>query len=109
MAVSLGGFFILRWSLFIAPRGYSQVSSLNKVGLVETQKGGDLFMSCLDHLLPFIDNGGRRLYIERRRDSKIAGRIPERRTKERRINYDRRKTQNTGELRVKERRAFISK
>jgi hypothetical protein len=29
-------------------------------------------MSCLDHLLPFIDNGGRRLYIERRRDSKIA-------------------------------------
>jgi hypothetical protein len=67
-------------------------------------------MSCLDHLLPFIDNGGRRLYIERRRDSKIAGRIPERRTcKERRINYDRRKMQNTERLRVIERRAFISK
>jgi hypothetical protein len=38
-------------------------------------------MSCLDHLLPFIDNGGRRLYIERRRDSKIARlRVQERRT-----------------------------
>jgi hypothetical protein len=65
-------------------------------------------MSCLDHLLPFIDNGGRRLYIERRRDSKIASRIPERRTKERRINYDRRKTQNTERLRVQERRTLAS-
>ena len=66
-------------------------------------------MSYLDHLLPFIDNGGRRLYVERRRDSKIAGRIPERRTyKERRINYDRRKTQNTKRISVIERRAFLS-
>jgi hypothetical protein len=53
---------------------------------------GVLTMSCLDHLLPFIDNGGRRSYVERRRNSKLA-RIPERRTgKERRIIYDRRKT-----------------
>ena len=67
-------------------------------------------MSCLDHLLPFIDNGGRRLYVERRRNSKIAGRIPERRSyKERRINYDRRKTQNTERLRGIERRAFLSR
>jgi hypothetical protein len=67
-------------------------------------------VSCLDHLLPFIDNGGRRLYIERRRDSKIAARIPERRKyKERRINYDRRKTQNTERLRGIERRAFLSR
>lgn len=67
-------------------------------------------MNCLDHLLPFIDNGGRRLYVERRRDSKIAGRIPERRTyKKRRINYDRRKTQNTERLRGIERRAFLSR
>jgi hypothetical protein len=67
-------------------------------------------MSCLDHLLPFIDNGGRRLYVERRRDSKIAARIPERRTyKERRINYDRRKTQNTERLRGIECRAFLSR
>jgi hypothetical protein len=67
-------------------------------------------MSYLDHLLPFIDNGGRRLYIERRRDSKIAARIPERRTnKKRRINYDRRKTQNTERLRGIERRAFLSR
>jgi hypothetical protein len=66
-------------------------------------------MNCLDHLLPFIDNGGRRLYLERRRDSKIVGRIPERRTyKERRINYDRRKTQNTKRIPVIERRAFLS-
>jgi hypothetical protein len=67
-------------------------------------------MSYLDHLLPFIDNGGRRLYVERRRDSKIAARIPERRTyKKRRINYDRRKTQNTERLRGIERRAFLSR
>ena len=67
-------------------------------------------MNCLDHLLPFIDNGGRRLYVERRRDSKIAGRIPERRTyKERRINYDRRKPQNTERIPVIERRAFYSR
>jgi hypothetical protein len=67
-------------------------------------------MSCLDHLLPFIDNGGRRLYVERRRDSKIAARIPERRTyKKRRINYDRRKTQNTERIRGIERRAFLSR
>jgi hypothetical protein len=49
-------------------------------------------MNCLDHLLPVIDNGGRRSYSERRRNSKIAGRIPERRAnKERRLNFDRRK------------------
>jgi hypothetical protein len=67
-------------------------------------------MSYLDHLLPFIDNGGRRLYVERRRDSKIAARIPERRAyKKRRINYDRRKTQNTERLRGIERRAFLSR
>jgi hypothetical protein len=67
-------------------------------------------MSYLDHLLPFIDNGGRRLYVERRRNSKIAARIPERRTyKKRRINYDRRKTQNTERLRGIERRAFLSR
>ena len=67
-------------------------------------------MSYLDHLLSFIDNGGRRLYVERRRDSKIAARIPERRTyKKRRINYDRRKTQNTERLRGIERRAFLSR
>jgi|GEM_PF-1167237 len=47
-------------------------------------------MGCLDHLLPFIDNGGRRSYVERRRNSKLA-RIPERRAgKERRVVYDRR-------------------
>jgi hypothetical protein len=62
-------------------------------------------MNCLDHLLPFIDNGGRRSYFERRRNSKIAGRIPERRTyKERRINYDRRKTKDTRVIMVSERR-----
>ena len=49
-------------------------------------------MNGLDHLLVFIDNGGRRSCVERRRNSKLA-RIPERRTcKERRTIYDRRKT-----------------
>ena len=49
-------------------------------------------MNCLDHLIPVIDNGGRRSYVERRRNSKLA-RIPDRRTgKERRIIYDRRDT-----------------
>jgi len=62
-------------------------------------------MNCLDHLLPFIDNGGRRSYIERRCNSKIVARIPERRTyKERRINYDRRKTYSVRAFPVPERR-----
>ena len=61
-------------------------------------------MNCLDHLLPFVDNGGRRSYVERRRNLKLA-RIPQRRTyKDRRINYDRRKTKNIGEIMVPERR-----
>jgi len=50
-------------------------------------------VNCLDHLLPFVDNGGKRSNVDRRRNSKIAARIPERRTgKDRRINDDRRKT-----------------
>jgi hypothetical protein len=50
-------------------------------------------VNCLDHLLPFVDNGGNRSNVDRRRNSKIAARIPERRTgKDRRINDDRRKT-----------------
>jgi len=48
-------------------------------------------MNSLDHLLVYVDNGGRRSYVERRRNSKLA-RIPERRTyKDRRSIYDRRK------------------
>ena len=65
-------------------------------------------MNYLDHLLPFIDNGGRRLYAERRRNSKIAGRIPDRRShKERRINYDRREVQNGRQPIRAERRALL--
>ena len=61
-------------------------------------------MNCLDHLLIFVDNGGRRSHVERRHNSKLA-RIPQRRTyKERRINYDRRKTKNIREIMVAERR-----
>jgi len=61
----------------------------------------------LDHLLHFIDNGGRRSYIERRHNSKLA-RIPDRRKyKERRINYDRRKDQNSRQLMRPERRAIV--
>ena len=61
-------------------------------------------MSGLDHLIPFIDNGGRRSNIERRRNSKLT-RIPQRRThKERRIIFDRRKTHYIRGLMAKERR-----
>jgi hypothetical protein len=71
------------------------------------KKKGNLTVSGLDHLLPFIDNGGRRSYVERRCNSKLA-RIPERRTyKERRINYDRRKDQNSRQLMRAERRAVF--
>ena len=70
----------------------------------QTRKG-NLTMSSLDHLLPFIDNGGRRSYVERRRNSKLA-RIPQRRTfKERRIVNDRRKDQNSRQPMRAERRA----
>ena len=64
-------------------------------------------MSGLDHLLIFIDNGGRRSHIERRRNSRLAP-IPERRTgKERRINDERRKIQNGRQLMRPERRACL--
>jgi len=64
-------------------------------------------VSGLDHLIPFIDNGGRRLCVERRRNLKLA-RIPDRRTyKERRINYDRRKDQNRRQPMRSERREIF--
>jgi hypothetical protein len=66
--------------------------SLVLVEIKNKQTKGDLTVNGLDHLLVFIDNGGRRSHIERRRNSKLA-RIPDRRTnKERRTIYDRRKT-----------------
>jgi hypothetical protein len=64
-------------------------------------------MSGLDELLPLIDNGGRRSYCERRRYLKLVL-IPEkRRNNDRRINYDRRKTQNRERLMGPERRAVF--
>ena len=64
-------------------------------------------MCGLDELLPLIDNGGRRSHIERRRNSKLA-RIPQRRTnKDRRINSERRKAQNSRRLKGQERRAWF--
>jgi hypothetical protein len=82
----------------------------HKFGVFEIKKTkGCLKMSDLDHLLIFIDNGGRRSYIERRRNSRLA-RISERRTgKERRINHDRRKIQNGSQLMRPERRKFLDK
>ena len=66
-------------------------------------------MNCLDHLLVYVDNGGRRSYVERRRNSKLA-RIPERRTyKDRRSIYDRRKNlryESTYGFRGSERKMF---
>ena len=61
-------------------------------------------MTCLDHLLPFIDNGGRRSYVERRHNSKLA-RIPDRRTNKKSCTiYDRRKTLRYESAMVSERR-----
>jgi hypothetical protein len=66
-------------------------------------------MNSLDHLLVYVDNGGRRSYVERRRNSKLA-RIPERRTyKDRRSIYDRRKNlryESTYGFRGSERKMF---
>jgi len=73
---------------------------------IKKTKGG-LTVNDLDPLLIFVDNGGRRSYVERRRNSKLAP-IPERRTgKERRINYERRKIQNGRQLMRPERRACL--
>ena len=64
-------------------------------------------MSGLDELLPLIDNGGRRSYIERRRHLRLTP-IPERRSdKDRRNNNDRRKTQNKRRIMGSERRAVL--
>ena len=66
-------------------------------------------MSATDELLPFIDNGGRRSYIRRRRHSNLF-RIPDRRksNKNRRINIDRRKILNHRHEDGPERRAVFS-
>ena len=58
-------------------------------------------MSGIDELLPLIDNGGRRSYIERRRHLRLTP-IPERKS-----NKDRRKTQNKRRIMGPERRAGL--
>ena len=81
------------------------VFSLVSVEIKAKQTKGDFTVSGLDHLLPFIDNGGRRSHIDRRRNSRIVARIPDRRkSKERRIDCDRRKNENMGGIMVLERR-----
>jgi hypothetical protein len=50
-------------------------------------------VGCLDHLVALIDNGGRRFWVERRQNY-------------RRINIDRRKSQNQKRINGSERRAI---
>ena len=65
-------------------------------------------MSGLDELLSFIDNGGRRTYIERRQHLRITP-IPDRRAnKDRRNTNDRRMTQNKRRTKGPERRLVFS-
>ena len=65
-------------------------------------------VSATDELIPFIDNGGRRSYIGRRRYSNLYP-IPDRRkaNKDRRTNGDRRKTLNTKRIKGWERRHYF--
>ncbi len=65
-------------------------------------------MSGLDELLPHIDNGGTRTYIERRQHLRLTP-IPERRAnKDRRNTHDRRMTQNKKRTKGPERRLVFS-
>jgi len=66
-------------------------------------------MSGTDELLPFIDNGGRRSYIRRRRYKNLF-RIRERRrsNRERRIDDDRRKVLNKRQINGPERRGYFN-
>ena len=65
-------------------------------------------LSATDELLPFIDNGGRRSYIGRRRNSKLYA-VPDRRKakRDRRINVDRRKVLNRHRIKGQERRLYF--
>ena len=70
-------------------------------------------MSGTDELLPFVDNGGRRSYIGRRRYSKRYSnlfRIRERRrsNRDRRIDDDRRKVLNRRQKNGPERRGYFN-
>ena len=65
-------------------------------------------MGATDELIPFIDNGGRRSYIGRRRYSNLYN-FPERRrrNKDRRIKEDRRQILNTIRIKGRERRNYF--
>jgi hypothetical protein len=60
-------------------------------------------VGCLDHLVALIDNGGRRFWVERRQNSNL-NQLSEKRY--RRINIDRRKSQNQKRINGSERRAI---
>jgi hypothetical protein len=65
-------------------------------------------MSATDELVPFIDNGGRRCYIGRRRYTNLY-RVPERRRsyRDRRTKVDRRRILNKKIKRRPERRGYF--
>ena len=65
-------------------------------------------LSATDELLPFIDNGGRRSYIGRRKKCNLYP-IPDRRKakRDRRVNDDRRKILNRRRIKGQERRHYF--
>lgn len=69
---------------------------------------GETAVSATDELLHFLDNGGRRSHIGRRRHSNLF-RIPERRRpdRDRRIDDDRRKILNKRRISGRERRCYF--
>lgn len=65
-------------------------------------------MNVLDHLVPSIDNGGKRSYVQRRCNSQFRV-IPERRTsRDRRKIVDRRRVANQKRIAGPERRVIFS-
>jgi hypothetical protein len=63
-------------------------------------------VGCLDHLVALIDNGGRRFWVERRQNSNLNQLSEKRSIDDRRINIDRRKSQNQKRINGSERRAI---
>ena len=61
---------------------------------------------CLDHLVALLDNGGRRSWVERRQNSNLNQLSEKRSIDDRRINIDRRKSQNQKRINGSERRAI---
>jgi hypothetical protein len=82
------------------PENISAEKSKDKVSIKKC------FVNCLDHLVALIDNGGRRSWVERRKNSSLSHSSEKRSGKDRRNNIDRRKVQNQRWVYGSERRAI---